>query len=178
MADSFFYVAIHRILEHEGGYTNNPNDAGNWTGGVVGKGINKGTKYGISAGSYPNVDIKNLTIDEASEIYYQDYWLKNKLDQLSPALGFQILDAAIQHGSRNAIKFLQKVLGTTPDGIIGNQTLSKAKNYDQTKLAILYIKERLSFYTSLSRNNWTNFGLGWMRRMATNIEYLAEDLDE
>ena len=173
---AFFDVAIHRILEHEGGYTDNPNDAGNWTGGVVGKGQLKGTRYGISAGSYPDLDIKHLTLDEASKIYYRDYWQKNKLNELDHALAFQVFDAAIQHGSKNAVKFLQKIVGATADGIIGNQTLSRVHDYDQDKLAILYVKERMNFYTSLSKSNWTNFGLGWMRRMATNIGYLNEDI--
>ena len=56
-----FDKAFELLIGHEGGYTTNPKDAGNWTGGKQGVGVNKGTKYGIAANSYPSLDIKNLT---------------------------------------------------------------------------------------------------------------------
>lgn len=44
-----FNKFLERVIEHEGGYTDNPKDPGNWTGGEVGKGELKGSKYGLSA---------------------------------------------------------------------------------------------------------------------------------
>ena len=58
--DADFKQAFDLLIGHEGGYTNNPNDPGNWTGGKVNSGTLRGTKYGISAASYPTLDIKNL----------------------------------------------------------------------------------------------------------------------
>jgi len=170
--------ALERILDHEGGYTKNPNDTGNWTGGAIGKGTLKGTKYGISAASYPDVDIVNLTLDKAMEIYYRDYWLKNKLDNFNFCLAYQVFDAAIQHGSVTAIKLLQKAVGATVDGIIGNQTITKAREVNQNEASINFIAERIKYYTSLSSRNWSSFGLGWMRRMSINLKFLAIDLVE
>ena len=48
-------------LGAEGGYSNNPADPGNWTGGAVGNGELRGTNFGISASAYPQLDIANLT---------------------------------------------------------------------------------------------------------------------
>ncbi|WP_236513543.1 glycosyl hydrolase 108 family protein, partial [Escherichia coli] len=59
-----FDQAFKVTIGHEGSFTLNKNDAGNWTGGKVGVGQLKGTKYGIAANSYPNLDIKNLTLDQ------------------------------------------------------------------------------------------------------------------
>lgn len=56
--------AIARVLQEEDGYVYNPIDKGGET------------NYGISKRWYPNLDIKNLTVTQASKIYYQDYWLK------------------------------------------------------------------------------------------------------
>jgi hypothetical protein len=42
-----------------------------WTTGIIGKGICKGTKYFISAMTYPDLDIKNL-LDQAKAIYKRD----------------------------------------------------------------------------------------------------------
>ena len=64
---SNFIPSVNFTLSQEGGYQDNPADPGNWTGGKVGHGVMKGTKYGISAESYPHLDIKNLTVVEAEK---------------------------------------------------------------------------------------------------------------
>ena len=48
-----FDQVIDRVLAHEGGYVNDPDDPGGET------------KYGISKKAYPKIDIKNLTKEEA-----------------------------------------------------------------------------------------------------------------
>ena len=60
-----FDKAFDRLIGHEGGFTNDSRDAGNWTGGKVGVGKLVGTKFGLSAATYPTLDIKNITIVEA-----------------------------------------------------------------------------------------------------------------
>jgi lysozyme family protein len=63
-------LCLPYIFAGEGGYTKNAKDPGNWTGGKVGKGILKGTKYGIAAASFPNLDIANLTKEQAAVVQY------------------------------------------------------------------------------------------------------------
>ena len=43
-----------------------PSDRGNWTSGVIGVGTLVGSKFGISAATYPTLDIPNLTRDGAA----------------------------------------------------------------------------------------------------------------
>lgn len=88
-----------RLGISEGGWQANPEDKGNWTGGKVGVGELKGSKYGISAATYPNEDIKNLTPERAKEIFRTDWWLRLKMDRLPIALAYQIIDAAYHSGS-------------------------------------------------------------------------------
>ena len=52
---------IEITLEHEGGYVHDPNDLGGET------------NFGIAGRFYPDVDIKNLTIEGAKEIYKTIY---------------------------------------------------------------------------------------------------------
>ena len=165
--DNTFEIAFNDVIIKEGGYTNDPNDRGNWTSGVIGKGELKGTKYGISAMSYPNLDIKNLTIDEAKSIYYRDFWVKCRLDLMEPVLSLQLFDSIIQHGSTRTIKLLQQALGTTPDGIIGSKTISLIKESNQKELALKFISQRLSYYTQIKTFNL--YGKAWVNRMATNL---------
>lgn len=59
--------------------------------------INK--KYGISQRSYPNVDIRNLTEQQAKAIYKRDYWDKVKADDInSQVIAENIFDTAVNMG--------------------------------------------------------------------------------
>ena len=51
---------ISKVLEHEGGYVNDPKDLGGET------------NFGITKRWYPDLDIKNLTKEDAIEIYKKD----------------------------------------------------------------------------------------------------------
>lgn len=163
-----FDKAFDTTIGHEGGFTLNKNDAGNWTGGKVGVGQLKGTKYGIAANSYPNLDIKNLTLDQAKAIYKRDYWDKAKCDLLPEGLKFHVFDVAVNSGVSRGIKTLQQAAGVKDDGIIGTNTLAAIKAIDEKELLLRFYSFRISFYTSLS--SFSNFGKGWMNRVANNLK--------
>ena len=67
-SDTFDAITFPFVIGHEGKWGNDRRDRGNWTSGVIGKGELKGTKYGVAAHAYPELDIKNLTIDDARKI--------------------------------------------------------------------------------------------------------------
>ena len=81
-----FAQAFEIVVGHEGGYSAEPQDPGNWTGGAVGQGHLAGTKFGISAAAYPDVDIAALTPDDAAAIYRHAYWERVHADALPPPL--------------------------------------------------------------------------------------------
>lgn len=83
-------------------------DPGNWTGCEVGKGTLVGTNFGISACSYPGLDIPNLTREQADEIYHRDYWLKAGCEKLSWPLNLIHFDTAINFGVTTAVYFLER----------------------------------------------------------------------
>ena len=71
-----FAAAFAVVLGHEGGYTADPTDPGNWTGGAPGRGECRGTNWGISAASYPDLPIRALTPDQARTMLADlDGWL-------------------------------------------------------------------------------------------------------
>lgn len=173
---SNFDKVFERVIGHEGLFQNHPGDRGNWTTGVVGKGENKGTKWGLSAMSYPTLDIKNLSEARAKTIYYRDWWLKLGLENMGFAIAYQMFDASINHGSHNAIKMLQRALGIKDDGIIGPVTRRALYHFDESDLLMLFLAERLEFFTNLG--GFIDFGKGWTRRIAKNLRYAAEDTEE
>lgn len=170
---STFDKCFERTHGSEGGYQASPNDRGNWTSGKIGEGELKGTKFGISAMTYPHLDIKNLTVQQAKDIYYKEWWLELRMDEWREGLGFQLFDSAINHGMYNTTKMLQRAVNTKPDGIIGVKTKAAIKSLDINDVLFLFLAERLTFMTNAY--TWNKFGKGQARRIASNLRYAAQD---
>lgn len=167
-----FDTIFLRVIGSEGGYTNNPKDAGNWTGGKVGVGELKGTKYGLAAHSYPHLDIKNITMEQAKDIY-REWYTSGKIDQLPSVIQYQMFDARFNHGAKWANKILQRAVGVTDDGIIGKNTMKAVHSMNENDLVLKFIQYRIKFYTDL--RSFSDFGRGWMRRMSEALGYAALD---
>lgn len=162
-----FNEAFNITVGHEGGYTANPKDRGNWTTGIIGKGKLNGTKYGVSAMAYPNVDIKNLSVEQAKVIYKRDYWDKAKCDQLPNGIRFHVFDCAVNSGVSRAIKTLQQALGVTADGIIGPKTINASLKANQSELLKKFYDIRIAFYKQ--QPSFKTFGKGWLNRVNANL---------
>ncbi len=145
------------ILKHEGGYVNDPDDYG------------QETRYGITKRRYPNLDIKNLTIHKAKEIYYNDFYLKLNLHHIKDdLLALHIFDMSVNAGKKNAILLLQSLLPRcSKDGSIGPET-AKAYSYAivTTDLVEAYKAKRIEYYYKVSkRGNNKKFLAGWVNRV-------------
>lgn len=152
---------IDRVLGHEGGYVNHVSDPGGET------------KWGISKRSYPHVNIKELTREQAVEIYRKDFWNNIDGESLPEAIAFQVLDAAVNHGTGNAIRFLQRAIGVADDGHFGPISHGRLRSFNTNDVVLLFNAERLDFYTKLS--TFQTFGKGWTKRVSDNLRFAAED---
>ena len=155
------------MVGHEGGFDATPADPGNWTGGRVGAGQLRGTKFGVSAAAYPDLAIAALTLDEARDIYRADYWNRVAADRLPGPLALLLFDAAVNNGVRRATVWLQELLHVTPDGEVGPRTLaavaSRVAKDGTPALCAEYLAARLGFMAALP--SWRLFGRGWARRL-------------
>lgn len=167
-----FDKAFEELLGHEGGYKCEREDRMDWTGGIVGKGELRGTKYGISAGTYPNLAIQSLTLEEAKAIYKRDWWDRFRGDEIEYELAFQIFDADVNHGKGNGARFLQDALGLAPDGSIGPITLKALEGRDPAQVILRFLAYRLRFFTKCS--TWDKHGKGWANRVANNMILATE----
>jgi len=149
-------TAIAQLLSVEGGYVNDPDD----------KGLE--TKYGITKRWYQTIDIPNLTILDAAEIYYKDYWLKNHCSKLPPHLSIIHFDCSVNQGNYFARKTLQRALGVVVDGLIGEKTIKSAfSNPHQIEdKAIEYTRLRCKRYANLAQKDVSQikFIKGWIER--------------
>ena len=96
-----FERAIEFVLKHEGGYVDNPADPGGET------------RFGISKKTYPALDIRNLTIEAAKEIYRRDYWQKSGCEALEWPLSLVVMDSAVNCGVARAVEWKAEYLNWT-----------------------------------------------------------------
>jgi lysozyme family protein len=148
-----------------GGWTINPNDPGNWTGGKKGVGSLKGTKYGIAANTYPKLDIRNLTRAEADAIYIRDYWPKAWGDEWPVGFDQITYDATVNSGPGRGPLWTCKALGFAK----ADRSAPEKARMLTTSGKVAAIKravsgQRMSFLRSLSI--FSHFGKGWTGRCA------------
>lgn len=145
--------ALERVFGHEGGYVNDPHDKGGET------------KYGISKRSYPNVDIKKLTIEKASEIYRKDFWEPMNGDKIKDQSKADLLfDTGVNMGITTAIKMAQDVLGVAVDGVFGSISIERINEMDDFNKKM--VDKRIQRYLSICAKNPTQkkYLDGWKRR--------------
>lgn len=159
---AFDFMAPHEWNpdDPDGGYTNDPLDAGGET------------KYGISKRANPDLDIPNLTLTEAKERYRIRYW--NGYGMLSSQkIANKVFDLAVNLGNKQANKILQQACGesglpTTVDGQFGPNTIAAANSCDETTLLDFIRMEAKSYYLRIVDANPSQgkFLNGWLKRAA------------
>ena len=151
------------VLASEGGYVNHPRDPGKATN----MGITIATLRAWRGTKVTNEDVRNLTQAEALAIYKAQYWDTVRADLLPLGLDYLTFDYAVNSGPARAIKDLQRTVGADGDGVIGQKTLSKIREYIAANgiqnLLNAYATRRWNFVQGLS--TFSTFGNGWRRRI-------------
>lgn len=146
-----FDWCVARVLEREGGLVDHPSDPGGLT------------KYGISKRAYPLLDIANLTVEEATEVYRRDYWDASSAGDLPEPLDFYVFDSAVNQGVGRAIRLLQTCVGADVDGVLGPETLQAITRAGTDEAAARFMAQRALHYISLP--TFQSFGRGWLKRL-------------
>lgn len=107
--------------------------------------------------------LKALTDDQIKAYYKQWYWDKVSGDLLPAGIDYSVFDFGVNSGPATAVMKLQKIVGTTSDGIVGNQTLAAVANKSQPDLIKAYSADRLSYLKKTS--GWSIYGTGWTNRI-------------
>jgi len=157
-----FETSIARLLGNEGGLVDNPKDPGGLT------------QWGISQRSYPSLNIRALTREQAEAVYLHDFWMPIDADEMPDAIGFQLLDFAVNSGVGTALRVLQRAVGVADDGHIGPVTLAAIRAVEPHDLIMRFLAERLIFMTNCA--NWPDASRGWVRRVAANLKFGASDV--
>ena len=150
-----FNDIIEVVLHHEGGYVNDPKDPGGET------------NFGIAKRSHPDEDIKNLTKEDAKRIYYQDYWMKNRVPQLRDELKHIYFDMFVNQGRGRAVKILQQAANAKGadlkvDGGLGPKTLGALDGVELDRVRAYRVKYYADLVTR--KPDLEKFYFGWYRR--------------
>lgn len=154
-----FTRALAVILRHEGGFVNHPKDPG----GMTNLGVTRATWEAWTGKPATETDMRALTPETVAPVYRKNYWDKLRCDDLPPALALCVFDFGVNAGPARAARYLQKLVGTAQDGVVGPQTVEAVKGWSAAEAVRLYQESRRSYYRSLS--TFATFGRGWLRRV-------------
>ena len=131
--DDRINISLDQVLKNEGGLVNNPADSGGLT------------KYGISQKWHPDLDIENLTKEDAKRIMYKEYVIPmmDFIRDVDLNETYQIIDMAINAGVSRCKQLLSKV---TP--------------------AYSFKDARIDFYNSIATGAKAQFLKGWLKRVS------------
>jgi lysozyme family protein len=169
-----FNLALSKVLSHEGGYVNDPDDLG----GETYKGIARNS-HGSWMG-WPIIDSHKIKTDfpkslEANtklqnmveQFYFELFWQPLKADQIqNQTSADSVFDFAVNSGLTTSTRLVQSIVGTKIDGVIGEITLNKISSMDFGYFQAALTVAKMEYYMNIIRKRPTSkkFLLGWISR--------------
>ena len=160
-------LLVPHIVKWEGGLVNDPDDLG----GLTNKGVCYKTYklYCTRKGKAATEEgLINLTDDEFASILKEMYWDACRADRIeSQSVANAIVDWAWHSGTITAAKEIQKVLGVSADGIIGNVTLAAINSWSPLPLFGQIQQARIAYLHRICNARPANnkFLKGWLNRV-------------
>lgn len=165
-----FEKVIGKVIKAEGGYSNHPADKGgptNW--GIIQSELSAWRGKAVSA-----EDVKNLTLDEAIQIYKKKYWDAMGLDRIvDEKIQLILFDQGVNRGTKTAVLQAQRVANNFPgkklsiDGALGPVSAGVINSIPATDFAREYLQASEHAYADIViRNTSQNVFLhGWLNRV-------------
>lgn len=169
-----FDASFKHLLEWEGGYGNNPHDAGGATNLGV---IQEEYDHFRDRKGFPRQSVRNISHDEAQEIYKTEYWDATSCGELDQGVANCLFDGDVNSGDRRGVRWLQEAINELSgsevlavDCACGPRTIAAANVLAPSPLIDAMLNLRLAFM-HVARNSktgealWPTFGHGWQRRI-------------
>jgi lysozyme family protein len=166
-----FLQAIPYVLQHEGGLNNEKNDSGQITNMGISLSFIQSIHDDVNHdGKVDSNDIITLTLQEAEDIYFNNFW-RPAYDVLPARVAIKVFDVAVNTGVGRANMFLQKSLNALGsnigvDGLLGQQTINECNKYTDVQILTEYCSIQKAYYEAIVANNPSQsiFLNGWISR--------------
>jgi lysozyme family protein len=160
---SNFRTCVDIVFGKEGEFADDPRDSG----GPTNMGITLDTlnDWRRQRGQPPATidDVKNLSRDEAIEIYRTNYWNLLRCDDLPAGVDLAAFDFAVNSGAGRAARLLQDAVGAKDDGSVGSATVGAAKAIPPAEVIKRLMERRRAFVQGAK--GFDVYGRGWIRRI-------------
>jgi len=175
-----FKTAFQKMLIHEGGYVNDPEDQG----GETYKGISRTmhnqwpgwaiidnfkNKFGFPATLDLSVELQNHV-----ELFYRsNFWSPLNADHISnQVIANSIFDFSVNAGIITSVRLAQSIVGVKADGIIGELTIKNLNSLDFGYFLPAFTVGKMSHYIAIIKKRPANkkYLYGWIIRALEYIE--------
>jgi lysozyme family protein len=138
-----FSVCLAEVLRHEGGFVDDPRDAG----GATNLGVTLATLSRVLGRPAALAELKALTPHSAAPIYRRLYWDRTGCEKLAAGLDLMAFDTAVNLGVGGALRLLSRTAnGVDTVAAIRGMSAARAARYRALK-------------------TFPVFGAGWLRRL-------------
>jgi lysozyme family protein len=157
---------VQDLLQREGGYTAGDPETGD-----------PPTNFGITQKTYDewraeagwaSRDVKDLDQEEACQIYEHWYIFRPGFaDVADDYLRWLLVDSGVNNGRERTIRWLQAILGTAVDGVIGPLTLARLRSTPAATVYYRLCETRMIAYADLvaQKHALVKYVAGWIRRV-------------
>lgn len=160
-------LLIPKILRWEGGFVNDPDDAG----GATNKGVTLATFRKFYGADATVAQLKKITDEQWLHIFKVGYWNKFKADDITDQSVANMCVDWLYNSGIAAIKRVQKIVGVVDDGIVGPKTIAAINAKEAQPLFYQIRAARIAFVETIARNkpSQRKFLQGWKNRILSFI---------
>ncbi len=173
-----FEKALKLVGLAEGGYSNNPLDAGGETICGIARNANPDWDGWKMIDLWKSRGVKNKDLDKLAKndpqfmalvkaLYRGKYWNKAQCPYVPELLKYPMFSCAVNCGYNVAIRLLQRAAGVKDDGIFGKITRTTCNSLPPRQLCETFYTKWKDYYQAIVRNKPSQqvFLKGWLNRV-------------
>lgn len=174
-----FEKALKLVGLAEGGYSNNPLDAGGVTICGIARNANPGWEGWKMIDLWESRGITGKALDKLAKndpqfmalvnaLYRGKYWNTAQCPYVPELLKYPMFSCAVNCGHKVAIVLLQRAAGVKDDGIFGKITRTTCNSLPQRELCERFYTKWENYYKAIVKNKPSQqvFLKGWLNRIA------------